>query len=440
MSSPKEKTRRTYTRRAPKTKIMDTLQELKDLIERHCGEREEAIQQTARAAASEAVAAALGSMGQTASPESPLAYAAAPSPSAVPMPPPMMPSAARVLVPNPGGPSEWNQFMQKFKAEYEAKLRANGNVRKKIPYMEVLKAGKEAYQAKKVTEGRTTRKRAPTVKAAPLNLNALVAPLTQRMNAANEERRQLAAKIEVYKTAMPKEVQELRGMMNKATQGRADLDAAIAALRGKKLSAAATKKAEALIQNASRNFNAQTVGIDEATRRLNSEFQTMKATKAARRVSTLNNRGMTPRNEQFFNPQTPIDEEYEGANVGLNNGSSRSSNNSSTGSSSSSNNSSNGSSTGSSSSPSLSPARARTPSPVAAISPNKFSNFQYNNSGPDEETGTRKVTIKGKKYYLLPDGELVDRGDNSDPNAIGSNIVGVWKNGSIQEYVPPTIE
>jgi hypothetical protein len=447
MSSPKEKTRRTYTRRAPKTKIMDTLQELKDLIERHCGESQAAIQQTARAAASEAVAAALGSTGLTAaSPESPLAYAA-PPPSA--LPPPMMPSAARVLVPNPVGPSEWNQFMAEFKAKYEAEARARGNDRKKIPYMEVLKAGKEAYQARKVSEGRTTRRRAPA--RAPVNINAIVAPLTQRMNAANEQRRQLAAKIEVYKTAMPRESEQLRGMMNKATQSRADLDAAIAALRGKKLSAAATKKAEALIQDTARNFNAQTVRIDEATRRLNSEFETMRAKKAARRVSTLNNRGMTPRNEQYFNAQTPLEEE-EGSTASSNTsstGSSSSSNNSSTGSSSSSNNSSTGSSSssnnssnrssGSSSStasrPSPSPEKVRTPSPVAQLARNAFSNFTYNNSGPDED-GVRKVSIKGKKYYLLPDNELVERGDNSDPNALGPNIVGVWKNGSIQPYVP----
>ena len=48
-------------------------------------------------------------------------------------------------------------------------------------------------------------------------------------------------------------------------------------------------------------------------------------------------------------------------------------------------------------------------------------------------TGTRKVTIKGKKYYLLPDGELVERGED---DSIGESIVGIWRNGNIQPYEP----
>ena len=61
-SPPKEKTRKTYTRRAPKTKILDALEEIRGLVERYCGQSQEAIQQTARVAAKEAALEVASSM------------------------------------------------------------------------------------------------------------------------------------------------------------------------------------------------------------------------------------------------------------------------------------------------------------------------------------------------------------------------------------------
>lgn len=37
---------------------------------------------------------------------------------------------------------------------------------------------------------------------------------------------------------------------------------------------------------------------------------------------------------------------------------------------------------------------------------------------------------------MFPDGTLAERGNEEDPDAIGLEIVGVWKNGTIQPYVP----
>lgn len=145
---------KTYTRRKPNDRIMGKLDELRGLIERHCGDTEQVV----REAVMESMAALSPQI------QMPNAIPNA-MPNAMPV---MMPNAMPMVAPEvkkrgatcPGGPKVWNEFQKTFK---DTNPRMEGE-----SYKDYQARMKEAYKAAACALPTKTRKAKTAVVGAPV--------------------------------------------------------------------------------------------------------------------------------------------------------------------------------------------------------------------------------------------------------------------------------
>jgi hypothetical protein len=361
----------------PKDKILSALEEIRDLVEKNCGETKEAVR--------EAVVETIATLSPQLMLNKPATFAnAIVNPNLEANQPPVFinqkPKTTNAVC--PGGPATWNQFQKMYKETHADELKG-------IPYSEVRKIISSAYRqtacgpsveaklktrrAVKTNKPRMNGNTAvPSIKKTRVRKPKTLAPVVQtlptvqpsstfRLN-EGEYRTLINHQQNAQKTlqAIQEEVPELAGNIN-STQRLINSQEQIL----KKLNT--TSPTQQTMYNRTLTTAQQTKEI------INDKLETLR-TRANNSIQTRKVRIMAPNNSQARTPGS----------------STLSSNNSST----------------------LSSANTV----QSKNNANKTSNLEF--EGPVENNGTRKARINGKRYFYWENNEgkhLLERLNNNSP-------------------------